>query len=231
MIQLMARRKQQLSPPYAPWAEMRETLEKLRGVRPSRVDIAFLQTYGIAPRNERTVINALKYLEIIDSEGVPTDRLMQLQGGEYVENLGRIVKQAYTNLFERINLKDATLETIHNYFLTQGAAPSVAAKCGRFFIGICKEAGIEISLALATTQSGGRRRLLPAAVKSQEQRKRRRPRSRAEREDAVSALLEAKLRLFEKLPKFDASWKPETIELVFKEFHRLADRLEARTGE
>jgi len=220
------------TPAYAPWTEMQKALEKLRHFRPSRVDIALLQTYGIAPKNERAVVNALKYLRLVDAQGVPTDNLslVQVKGDYYARNLADLVREAYADLFSRIDLTSALPETIHNYFLAQKVGPTVAAKCSRLFLGLCREAALPLSPALAapsarerrqsnthrsfprnhaTETSNGRHGALPAPVRT----------------DPSPDLLQAKIRLFEKLPNFDASWKPEAIELVFREFHRLFDRL------
>ena len=231
--------RRELSPPYAPWSEMQATLRRLERFTPPRVDIAFLKMHRIAPKNERAVINALKYLGIIDEEGLPTDRLSTLQQGDYASELAAIVRHAYTDLLQRVDLRDASTETINNYFLTRKVAPSVAPKCTRFFLGICEEASIEVAPGLAVRGTQGeertRSRERPTPHTETSPAGRRAGKEPVGRRVAVvteyrngATLLEAKLRLFEKLPNFDASWKPESIQLVFQEFHRLADRLEGK---
>ena len=229
-----------LSPAYAPWSEMQATLRRLRGFRPPKVDIAFLRMHRIAPKNERAVVNALRYLGLIDAEGVPTEKLARLQGGDYVKGLATVVGEAYADLFQRVDLKDASVETINNYFLTRKVGTSVAPKCTRFFLGICHEAGIEVSRGASEPAEAGavhRSRGRALARSSRPSPSPQRHRGQMEPVGVLAghrngtALLEAKLRLFEKLPQFDASWKPEAIRLVFQEFHRLADRLEGRYAQ
>ncbi len=221
------------TPAYAPWTEMQKALEKLRHFRPSRVDIALLQTYGIAPKNERAVVNALKYLRLVDAQGVPTDNLslVQVKGDYYARNLADLVREAYADLFSRIDLTSALPETIHNYFLAQKVGPTVAAKCSRLFLGLCREAALPLSPALAAPSARERRqpnirRPLPRNHATETGNGRNGAVVAQVRGETSLDLLQAKMKLFEKLPNFDASWKPESIELVFREFHRLFDRLE-----
>ncbi|MFC1944180.1 DUF5343 domain-containing protein [Chloroflexota bacterium] len=244
MVRQYNSNKRELSPPYAPWSEMEKVLKRLRGFRPPCVDIAFLQTHRIAPRNERAVINALKFLGIIDADGVPTELLARLKGGdsEYRENLAAIVKSAYADLFARVDIQDADVQTLRSYFMTQKVGQSVVPKCTRFLIGIAREADMELSLDLNESQPSDRPRALrqespQVKIVGRGEQPRRAVRgshsSNARRgvRDHSTILLEAKLKLVEKLPNFDSSWQPEAIELVFREFQKLADRLGLEAGD
>lgn len=235
MVERGRKPSQPSTPPYAPWSEMQKVLQRLRGFTPPRVDLSYLRTYGIASHNERAVINALKFLGLINETGVPTPRLplLQVKGDAYRENLSQIVREVYRDLLERVDLADATPETILNYFRTRRIGGSVAPKCARFFLGIIRE----------TDMARGAMAQAPKRAVAAEFRPEKRPshpgraarerliEKRAQQASKPASLMEAKLKLFEKLPSFDATWKPEAIKLIFEELHRLADRLEEGMAE
>ncbi|MBI3979750.1 MAG: DUF5343 domain-containing protein [Chloroflexi bacterium] len=135
-------------PPYGPVKGMLEGIHLLRRVTPAQVDEAFLKANGVAPHNEYKVIGALRYLGLIDAQGRPTERsrLLKTRGAAFTLNLQRIVQDAYADLFARVDVKKASRDEIHNYFITQGGhGAEMASKAARFFVELCRLAEIELA--------------------------------------------------------------------------------------
>jgi Family of unknown function (DUF5343) len=135
--------------PYGPTRGMLQALQLMRKITPSRIDGSFLRLNKIAPGNEYKVVGALRFLEIIDDDGRPTDksRLLKTKGPAFTSALQDIVRSAYKNLFQQLNGHEHSPEDIYNYFVTrEGLGPEMATKTTRFFIQICQMA--EISLGL-----------------------------------------------------------------------------------
>jgi hypothetical protein len=114
-------------------------------------------------------VGALKYLNIIDEDGKPTakSRLLKTRGPSYLLALQDIVKTAYRDLFDQVDMKSATKNQIHNYFVTDlGLGIEMAAKASRFFIGLCQQADLTINTDLITAKEAAasdRRKAAPTA--------------------------------------------------------------------
>ncbi|MBI4215927.1 MAG: DUF5343 domain-containing protein [Chloroflexi bacterium] len=134
-------------PPYGPVGGMLEGLGLLQRTKPPKVDTAFLQSQGIAPRNEYKVVGALRYLDLINDEGTPTEKckLLRTRGPDYTQALQDLVKSAYAGFFRNRELKSVTGDAIYNYFVTEeGLGPEMAAKASRFFVALCQQAGLPL---------------------------------------------------------------------------------------
>ncbi|MDO8674344.1 MAG: DUF5343 domain-containing protein [Dehalococcoidia bacterium] len=142
-------------PPYGPVKGMVEGLQLLQRLSPSLVDEALLRANKVAPNNEYKVVGALRFLDLIDDEGKPTEksRLLKTRGATYMLNLQELVRQAYSDLFKQIALRQATRDQIYNYFVTEARmGGEMAVKAMRFFIELCRLSGFETSAEL----QGGR---------------------------------------------------------------------------
>ncbi len=137
---------------------MVEGLQLLQRLSPTIVDEALLRTNRVAPNNEYKVLGALRYLDLVDDEGKPTDksRLLKTRGPTYMLNLQEIVRQAYADLFSQTNLREATRDRIHNFFVTEAKMGSeMAVKATRFFIELCHLAGFETGSDLQGGRQAG----------------------------------------------------------------------------
>jgi hypothetical protein len=135
--------------PYGPTRGMLQALQLMRKITPSKIDGSFLRLNKIAPGNEYKVVGALRFLEIIDDDGRPTDksRLLKTKGPAFTSALQDIVRSAYQNLFQQLNGHEHSPEDIYNYFVTkEGLGPEMATKTTRFFIQICQMAEINLGL-------------------------------------------------------------------------------------
>lgn len=140
-------------------------LQLLSRVAPAKVDQAFLRQHRVAPQNEYKVVGALQFLGLIDAEGQPTEksRLLKVRGPAYTLNLQGIVREAYVDLFEHLNPRETDRDRLHNYFVTRAhLGAEMATKAARFFIELCRAAGIPLSPALeARGERAPRPRLAP----------------------------------------------------------------------
>ena len=103
------------------------------------IDEEFLKKLGIAPNNEPKVPYALRFLGIINGEGAPTKEFGELKTN-YQATLKRLVKEKYADLFDVIPPDTATRKRVTNFF----GKKQTDERRARFFIWICKEAGIEL---------------------------------------------------------------------------------------
>ena len=135
-------------PPYGPTEGMLQGLALMQRLSPVKVDAKLLRTNKVAPGNEYKVIGALRFLGIIDGNGKPTEKSRQLKtrGPSYQLAIQDIVRNAYSDLFDQVNLKAATRDQIHNYFIARlGLGVEMAAKATRFFLGLCVQSEMPLS--------------------------------------------------------------------------------------
>ncbi|MFC1979062.1 DUF5343 domain-containing protein [Chloroflexota bacterium] len=158
-------------PPYGPTEGMLQGIELMHRLSPAKVDAKLLKNNGVAPNNEYKVVGALKYLNIIDEDGKPTakSRLLKTRGPSYVLALQDIVKTAYKDIFDQLDMRNTTKDQIHNYFVTDlGMGIEMAAKASRFFISLCQQADLAINPELTTsreTVAPDKRKTVPTAKK------------------------------------------------------------------
>jgi len=158
-------------PPYGPTEGMLQGIELMHRLSPTKVDAKLLRTNGVAPGNEYKVVGALKYLNIIDEDGKPTtkSRLLKTRGPSYLLALQDIVKTAYKDLFGQIDIRNASKDQIHNYFVTDlRMGIEMAAKASRFFISLCQQADLSLNPELTAgrdTSASDVKKAAPAAKK------------------------------------------------------------------
>ncbi len=80
-----------------------QILNQLRKKLPPKVDAAALKNLGLAPSNEGTHLNTLRFLELIDESGVPTqsahDMFVIHDDDEFADTFAKSVQEAYKELF------------------------------------------------------------------------------------------------------------------------------------
>lgn len=159
-----------IPPPYGPTEGMLQGLALMQRLSPTKVDAKFLKANKVAPGNEYKVIGALRFLGIVDDAGKPTDksRMLKTRGPSYQLAIQEILRTAYSDLFDHINLKSATRDQIHNYFITKlGLGVEMSAKATRFFLGLCLLSEMPLSPELATdkdTHSSSKRKIVNTKV-------------------------------------------------------------------
>lgn len=124
------------------------------------IDTRTVEKYGIAPKNERYVINALQFIGIIDKEGKKTDKateVLSISGDkEFSEAFSELVKISYATLFELYGeaawslSKDDLVTFFRTNDRTSDATGELQAATFRVFAGL---SGIETP-APAKTKNG-----------------------------------------------------------------------------
>lgn len=206
--------------PYAPISALREFFERIRNVSPpARVDRRFFQKLSVAASNEWALLSALKFLGVVDDNGVPTAAYRALQTSDRFEHtLRELVLKAYRPLFDAGG-DQMSVEELRNYFRVT-SSPSQAKNAARFFREVCQLAGLDRPLPNVPGLTGG------AAPSSSA------PPSAAERPGSSTiddAVLQAKIRLLEKMPPYRPEWSPEEYRSICDRFLSMLAHLDRTT--
>jgi hypothetical protein len=114
---------------------------------PMRIDRDLLNNLSGAAQGH--LLASLKYLELIDAEGKPDERLSALarsQGEERKQLLLDILKKSYPFLFTNdFDVQRATGRLMHEKFTEAGASGDTVRKAIAFFLTAAEAAGIPIS--------------------------------------------------------------------------------------
>ncbi|MBI5301113.1 MAG: DUF5343 domain-containing protein [Chloroflexi bacterium] len=105
-----------------------------------KIDESVVKKLRIATNNEPKVVAALRFLGVIDKDGMPTPNFDALKK-DYKATLNRLVKANYGELFTLIPPTMMTKERVRNHF---GTKKQTDERRMRFFMWVCGEAGIEL---------------------------------------------------------------------------------------
>lgn len=137
------------SPPYGAYGSFSNLLNKLRetGI-PSRIDPT---VFGNASGSvSYSTIAALKYLNLIDSDGKPSQKFIDLVNASdegRAPIIKELVKAGYPSLFGgTINLKTVSAGEFDDHIRsTFDVSGSTVDKVAAFFLAAAKQAGIQVS--------------------------------------------------------------------------------------
>jgi hypothetical protein len=139
-------KEQKRTPPVLAWRTMQNFFRSLKQAIPSRIDRSVMRSQSGAGQTQ--ILHALKYLGLIDEDGVPSAKLAQLvksEGAEHQKVLREVLTGSYPFLRESsFDLKNATYDQLAERFRKMASGDTVR-KCITFFIPAAKEAGIEMS--------------------------------------------------------------------------------------
>lgn len=156
--------KDKRSAPYVPAKALNAFFERIRYVStPEKVDAGLLLDYGIPKGNVFALISALKFLGLIDEDNVPTQvfKALQVTGEEFTTNLQGVIKDAYADLFSKLDVSKDSREHIRNYF-ARNYSPAKAGDATSLFLVLCRQAQIPISEGLQSRRGeGGPKRVMP----------------------------------------------------------------------
>ena len=136
-------------PPYVSYRTFRNFIEGLRLGIPSRIDRSY---WGdrLSGSNGTQLMTALRFLGLIDNNGIPTTRLRQLvssDGPQRSEVLKRIGYDTFDFFLDKsINPEVATYAQLEEAFYDKyQVSGDVARKCIKFFISLVSDAGMPLS--------------------------------------------------------------------------------------
>jgi uncharacterized protein DUF5343 len=195
--------------------------------KPHRIDRSFLAF--LSGSNQTQLLAALRYFDLISENGMGTEKLdllVKSVGAEYESSLRDALKRSYPFLFNRFDLRRATLQELEGKFSAAGASSDTLRKSIAFFLRAAKAADIPTSPFI----SGFRRRRRSTSQVADRARKPMmgepcaKPATqdvdRSERTGDSAELLAAKF------PQFDPRWPDEIKATWFKAFHKLIEKLE-----
>ncbi|TAK57884.1 MAG: hypothetical protein EPO22_11650 [Dehalococcoidia bacterium] len=216
-----------LVPPYIPWKTFVTLIDGLRQGIPSRVDRSVMRTFSGAAQSGLMV--ALRYLNLTDTDGVPTGTLTALvhsEGSDRERILTDILKSAYPFLFESsFNLESTTSAHFMEQFAKSGTTGDTTRKAATFFLSAAKEAKLPIS-SYVTPKHGPK----PGARNGKAAKKStvKKPPKAAEGHDeghseSQSPRLSWARELIAKFPTFDPAWPDEVKAKWFDGFKQLME--------
>lgn len=88
--------------PYTPvTGKLRSLLQKIREVgKPAKVTNAWLKSIGFTSSNDPSLIPVLRYIRLIDTNGVPTSSWSDYRGAEHKVALATAIRAGYSQLFD-----------------------------------------------------------------------------------------------------------------------------------
>jgi hypothetical protein len=165
----------------------------------------------ISPASKSQLLSALHFLELIDDQDRPTERLFTLVGSfdtpSYAGRLREVLQTSYSDCAD-LDLTSATPGLLAERIGRHCQSPDSARKALRFYLRAMQKAEVPIGPRL----SYGRRS--PVALEPRKQRRKSGPES--------AFLLRE---LIQKVPAFDERW-PEKVQVTWlRAVGKLADRL------
>lgn len=141
-----AKREMKRKPPYVAAGTLWEFFNKLKFVAtPQHLDAKEIEEYGIPKHWSYHLLSALKFLNLVEKNGKTTPALqsLQMRGEEFEHNLEEVVRNAYAELFSKVDPARDNRANIVNFFMKHyGTSPSGAEKATTLFLDLCGEAGI-----------------------------------------------------------------------------------------
>lgn len=151
-----------LLPPYLPYKSFKGFVDGLRQAVPSRIDRSLMRT--MSGGQQSAMIQALRFLQLIEEDGRTTPKLHRLatsEGAERQQALQEMLSQAYSFVFKEpgFELKAATAQELEERFRASGATGDTVRKAVVFFEGAATDAGLELSpyIKKRAARSGGPR--------------------------------------------------------------------------
>ncbi|HEX6506421.1 MAG TPA: DUF5343 domain-containing protein [Chloroflexota bacterium] len=202
--------------PYAPISALGQFFEKIRDRQlPDQVDHRFLQKLNVASNNEYALLSALKFLGVLDDRGKPTHAYRLLQTTDrFQETLWHLVQTAYKPVFD-LGADQWANDDLVNYFRRTSSA-SQAKNAARFFLAVCNLAGYGRNVQLTSKPAPPPRTDLTSTSDDLEEALNW-PAPAGIGRDQIR-LLEAKVRLLEKLPEVHPDWSAAEYQAICDSF-------------
>ncbi len=139
-----------LRPPYASSGQVEAVFNLFRTITPKKVDSKLIVDNGIAtPTNAFKVVDFIKWIGICDAEGNLNGEIankLKLVGEQKDLAIVELIKKAYKDIFDRVNLETAKKENITNLFISDYGLSHFPAKFATdLFIHLCQKYNIPIN--------------------------------------------------------------------------------------
>ncbi len=223
----MAEKSRRLLPPYVSYRSFWNFLDRLHDAIPARIDRSY---WGdkFSGSTGTQLISALKYLGLINEEGIPTTLLRNLVAArdfQRDEIMAQIIHNSYGFFLDGpVDYKTATYSQFEDLLQANFRVNSdVARKCIKFFIDMATDARIPLSPFVVKKTRKSR---VPASIKKTRTKNENTAVISATNNDAVvpNGISVDKL-LISKFPNFDPSWPDEIKMKWFTAFDELIKRI------
>ena len=144
-------------PPYGSWQTLESFIERLNGtVTPPIIDNSILPHLSGGSRS--TLMVALRFLRLIEGEGVVTERLRKLVAAygteQWKAELQEVVLGAYIPVLGSLDISTGTASQLENSFRAgAGISGETVRKCIRFYLSALIAAGVTFSPYFAARRS------------------------------------------------------------------------------
>jgi hypothetical protein len=206
------------TPPYLSYVTFKNTVQglALSGQIPRQIDHSVLGTMGGSGR--KMFLAALRFLDLIDDEGSPAERLRKLataSDSNWADFMQVLLREKYGDLVEQ--LSDASPKSLRDAFIQQftGIGASLIEPAIRFLVTAARDCGLAVSshLAMRKPRTGGNAPRKP--------RKSPKQAVIAEEVPPQTGGRSIKDALVAKFPSFDPTWDKESQGAWFAAFQRL----------
>jgi hypothetical protein len=134
------------TPPYAPWAQVKNFLDAMKALNPKVIDLDYLKKNQMGGEGPSPLLATVRFLGLVDGQGNCTAKLdsIKVRGlQEYQQALQSIVRDAYAMLFNAVDVEQADAKLIFNQMRSvYGCSRRVATAAAPLFLSLCREAGI-----------------------------------------------------------------------------------------
>lgn len=209
-------------PPYVAFKTFQTFLEFLSEGMPSRIDRS-VWVNRFSGSNGTQLMTAIKFFELIDSEGLPSDDFKSLVSKDLdiqKKTLRKILYKFYDHIFE-LDLDNATRYQFREAFRKFGTKEGVLVKCESFFIQAAKFSDISLSnhiLARRHNNKSSSSEKLKSQTSLSSQSILSKKNSTEKNTNIVKIILD-------KYPEFDPSWTPEVQKAWIESLTKLYESL------
>lgn len=117
-------------------------LSKMREVGiPSKATVQWIKTIGFKSSNDSSLLTVLRFIDLIDSSGTPSEAWKKYRGAHHGQVLANAIRQGYSDLFAvypDANARTAS-EIEHIISTTSSAGKQAITKTVRTFQNLCSE--------------------------------------------------------------------------------------------
>lgn len=223
------------SPPYVPFGTFKNFVRSLGSkAMPSKIDRSLMQS--MSGGSQAGILAALRFLQLTDPDGRPSDDLKALAKSsdlEWPEMFGKTVRRGYSAMLAgELDLTSSTAAQLDDAFRTIfDIKGSTVDKAAMFFIAACKDAGVPLSehvLSRRTRQASANARKKTTKKSPEPDVVPNAPSPAVEIPEVMSAPVDYRGRLIEKLPQLDPTWPPEVIQSWLASFQIIAEAIDER---
>ena len=152
--------------PYIAWKTFTSFIASIHGKVPAQIDPSILRNMSGTARSQ--LLSALKFLELVDTDGITKDSLKKLadvyNGEQWKPALAEFLRHSYKKVIGDLNLESATPAMLRERFRINGGVDGgTVDQALRFYLSALKEADVKFSDHLVVRQrapkgSGTRKR-------------------------------------------------------------------------